>query len=87
MNICSELQRDACCYSSGWCGYCAGMCAVNLSWCQLWEAPVASAAQTSCWETLLLLPQLEWRQLVCFVLLAVTRAAGNSSEIAVLKSF
>lgn len=87
MNICSELQRDACCYSSGWCGYCAGMCAVNLSWCQLCEAPVASAAQTSCWETLLLLPQLQWRQLVCFVLLPVTRAAGNSSKIGVLKSF
>lgn len=37
MHICSELQRDACCYSGGWHGYCAGMYAVNLSWCQLWE--------------------------------------------------
>lgn len=53
----------------------------------LWEAPVASAAQTSCWETFLLLPQVEWRQLVCFVLLPVTHAAGNSSKIGVLKSF
>lgn len=37
MRLCSELQRDACCYSGGWHGYCADMCAVNLSWCQLWE--------------------------------------------------
>lgn len=87
MNICSELQRDACCYSSGWCGCCAGLCAVNLSWGELWEAPVASAAQTSCWETLLLLPQLQWSQLVSFMLLPATRAAGNSSKIGVLKSF
>lgn len=63
------------------------MCAVNLCCCQLWEAPVASAVQTSCWETFLLLPQLKWRQLVCFVLLPVTCAAGNSSKIGVLESF
>lgn len=37
MCVCSELQRDAYCCSGGWHGYCAGMCAVNLSWCQLWE--------------------------------------------------
>lgn len=63
------------------------MCAGNLSWCQLWEAPVASAAQTSCWETLLLLPQLQWSQLVSFMLLPVTRAGGNSSKLGAFKSF
>jgi len=80
MFVCSVLQRDACCCSGGWHGDCAGICAVTLG-------SVASAAWTSCWETLLLLPQLRWNQPVSFVLLPVTSAAGNSSRIGVLKSF
>lgn len=35
----------------------------------------------------MLLPQLQWNQLVSFVLLPVTSAAGNGSKIGVLKSF
>lgn len=84
MHVCSELQRDACCYSGGWHGYCAGMSAGNLSWCQLWGD---SSSQCRTDQLLGNLLQLQWDRLVSFVLLRVSGAAGNGGEIGMPKSF
>lgn len=84
MRVCSELPRDACCYSGGWHGYCAGMCAANLSWCQLWGD---FSSQCRAAQLLGNLLQLQWDRLGSFVLLRVAGAAGNGAEIVMPKSF
>lgn len=48
---------------------------------------MASAVQTSCWETFMLLLRLQWNQRVFFVLLHATSATGSGNTIVRLASF